>query len=115
MSSSDVMRLRLDAPGFAEQLQVQCAKVATDILVEAPATPLHANRLDWARKTLANPSSGADLVIWAVVSSAAITANAGDPSKIADLDVEAAIVACLDGFLAPIEPLASKPLPRVSG
>ena len=115
MASSDVMRLRLETPAFVEQLQVQCAKVATSILTELPATPLHANRLDWARKTLADPAYGANLVIWAVVSNPTIAAGAADPSTIADGDVEFAVSSVLDGFLAPIEPQASKVLPVVKG
>lgn len=115
MASADVMRLRLSTPEFSEQLQVQAAKVASAILTEAETVPLHANRLDWARKTLANPTYGLDLVIWAVVSNPAITAKAASPETIEDAEVETAIAAVLNGFLSPIDPIASKPLPVVRG
>lgn len=49
------------------QIKVACIVACDVIRAEAEATPNHANRLAWARATLANPDAAASQMVLAVL------------------------------------------------
>lgn len=105
-----VYALRTDGE-FLTRIDVMFAKVATEILTEPALTDNHAERLDLARKILANPQGGRDLVAWVVLSAEKVAAGAEDHVKnILDDDIKQAIASAIDGLVVPNNPKASKAL-----
>lgn len=75
---------------LAERIKAACAYVAQHILIEAPETANHADRLKWAKHVLifGNIDSAAQAMHWMCVANATIAVDlaAGDP--VDDNDIE---------------------------
>src|SRR5262245_2636271 len=54
-------------PSFIERVKVACLKYADFILAEASTTTAHNTRLQWARTTISNPDSAAQMLTPPVV------------------------------------------------
>lgn len=68
------------------RLQVAIARVASSILLEAPATVNHAERLTWARAALPNPVRMAGIMICAAVADADLLLAQTDANYIQAID-----------------------------
>ena len=75
---------------LAERIKAACAYVAQYILIEAPETADHADRLKWAKHVLiaGNIDSAAQAMHWAVVANASIAAVLAAGQPVADSDIE---------------------------
>ncbi len=83
---------RFNAGGtdLAERIKAACAYVAQYILIEAPETANHAERLAWAKHVLVagQIDSAAQAMHWAVVANASIAAVLAQGGEVADSDIE---------------------------
>lgn len=88
---------------FLDRLAAACAVTAVAIIAEAANTANHAERYAWARKALNDPRGyGAEFTVWAVVSTAAISAKSDNESTISDQEIKDAVAAVLTNLVAPI-------------
>lgn len=78
---------------LAERIKACCAYVAQYILIEAPDTASHADRLKWAKHVLVsgNIDSASQAMHWAVVANASIAAVLAQGGEVADSDIEYAV------------------------
>jgi hypothetical protein len=67
MATYQELRAASELAGLLVQVQVACIVAADTISLEAAATPLHAERLEWARRVYADPAATAKTMIWAVL------------------------------------------------
>jgi hypothetical protein len=75
---------------LAERIKAACAYVAQYILIEAPETANHAERLLWAKHVLisGNIDSASQAMHWLVVANATIAAALAAGQAVADSDIE---------------------------
>lgn len=75
---------------LAERIKAAVAYVAMYILIEAPETANHADRLKWAKHVLIsnNVDSAAAAMHWMVVGNASIAAVLAAGQPVADSDIE---------------------------
>ena len=74
-----------DTSSLRKQTAVALYQAAVDILNEDEATENHAQRVAWARRTIADPPAMAAKAIWKVLENATIAA---DPVNATDNDVD---------------------------
>jgi hypothetical protein len=79
-----------------KQIAVALHKAATDIAAEAENTANHAQRLAWARRVFADPTSWATKVVWTVMQNATIASTVPTTS---DSDVQFVVNSNIANFL----------------
>jgi hypothetical protein len=73
------------------------AKVAVAVLSEDPATVNHSLRLAWAQKTLADPKTMGEKMIWGVLADPVIQAIL--PGNPTDAQVETSVSGLVGGYV----------------
>ncbi len=80
----DTYNLRYENPAMKGRVTAAVAHNSADILNEAPSTPNHVGRVEWANMALANSQGIAENAMWSVVMNPAINA-AGDAATDNDI------------------------------
>lgn len=97
MATYQELRVASEDGALLIKVQVACVVAANAVALEAPATPLHAQRMLWAADVFADPVSAARRMIWSVLAK-----NAGmTPAQIAgasDSAVQTNVNASVDVF-----------------
>jgi hypothetical protein len=80
MATYAELRTAAELPSLLIQVQVACVVAANTVALEAPATPLHTQRMLWAADVFANPVTAAQRMVWSVLAKNA----AATPAQIAN-------------------------------
>lgn len=67
MATYAELRTASESPALLIQVKVACIIAADTVSLESAATPLHAERLLWAKRVYENPDTMAQRMVWAVL------------------------------------------------
>lgn len=80
MATYQELRAASEDGALLIKVQVACVVAANAVALEAPATPLHAQRMLWAADVFADPVTAARRMVWSVLAKNA----AATPTQIAN-------------------------------
>lgn len=95
MAYVDIYRIAVEDGPSQQRMTVAVAFAAQDVLAESDQTPSHAQRVTWARNTLADPRAMAKKMIWAVLADATIVAAGG---SVTDAQIKMAVASRVTDF-----------------
>jgi len=82
-----------------EALRAALAAVVHEVLAEPPETPMHPQRVQWARETAGRLNQAVEEIGYAVLGAPAVLAKAPAPQTITQLELATAIRAILPGWI----------------
>ena len=97
MATYAELRTASELPSLLIQVQVACIIASDTVSLEAPATPLHAERLIWAKSVYTDPNAAARRMIWAVLAKNK-TATPAQIATVTDANVQTSVDAAVNVF-----------------